>query len=397
MASSRSGYPARGLAVAFAAVAILGAAGGRHEARAQQSRVAAAVDTQPKGTIGGTVRDSAGVLVPGAQVEVGPNLRTLTDSAGHFLLRGVPQGAVVLTVRRLGFSPVVTFWDLGSIPLSLDIRMHEFPAVLPTVYAQARPEPFDARLAGFNARRKSGAGYYITREQIDSLNIYRMTDMLRRIPGVRPYTMPGELGTTVTLSGQACPPLVMVDGFPASMGRFDLNIIDLTTVEGIEVYPSGATVPAALSGSYGMETCGLIAIWSRPMRPNVRADQLPPEHPANLDSLLQANVVYTAATVDQPVAYVQGTAVPTYPDSLYRARVPGHVVARFVVDTMGAVEWATIAIVSATQPSFAAAVQVALRSASFAPARLGGRAVRQLVEMPFDFKPSPADSVPEHR
>jgi TonB family protein len=176
------------------------------------------------------------------------------------------------------------------------------------------------------------------------------------------------------------------------MGRFDLNMIPPSGVEGIEVYPHGVAVPAELAGSYGMERCGLIAIWSRPMRPNVRADQLPPEHPENLDSLLAANVVYTAKTVDRPVTYVDGTAQPVYPDSLSRARVAGSVMARFVVDTLGRVEAPTIHIDSATAPAFGEAVHRALLKAMFEPARLNGRRVRQVVEMPFDFKPPAADS-----
>ncbi|HEY5219623.1 MAG TPA: TonB family protein, partial [Gemmatimonadaceae bacterium] len=271
------------------------------------------------------------------------------------------------------------------------------PRVLSTVYAMARPEVFDSRLAGFNKRRTQGLGYYITRGALDSLNIDRMTDVLERIPGVRPYRMPNSAGTSVTLAGARCPPLVMMDGFPASMGSFDLNMIDPTTVEGIEVYQHGSSVPAALAGSYGTEGCGLIAIWSRPMRPNVRASQLPPEHPPNLDSLLQANVVYTAATVDQAAAYGEGSAVPTYPDSLFHARVPGRVVVRFVVDTTGKVELQTVDVVSATRPAFADAVRQALRTAAFSPATLGGIPVRQLVTMPFDFKPVSADSVSRQR
>ena len=351
-------------------------------------------DSQVVGTIIGTVRDSTGVPVPGARVQAGPRYIALTDSTGAFALRGVPRGPVVLSVRRLGFAPATSMWDLGAITLSLDLRIHAFPIVLPAVFAQARHEPFDSRLAGFYHRLGEKLGYYITRAQIDSLGTFRMTDVLERIPGVRRFTMPGALGTSVTMAGSRCPPLVMVDGFPASMGRFDLNMIDLSTVEGIEVYLHGSSVPAVLAGSYGMENCGLIAIWSRPMRPNVRANQLPPRHRINLDSLLKSNEVYTAASVDQAAEYTQGTAVPIYPDSLYRARVSGRVVARFVVDTAGAIEPGSIDIVSATEPPFGAAVLGALRAATFAPARLEGRRVRQLVEMPFDFNFGVADSIP---
>ncbi|MGH7689500.1 MAG: carboxypeptidase regulatory-like domain-containing protein, partial [Gemmatimonadaceae bacterium] len=188
-------------------------------------------DTQLVGSITGTVRDSAGVPVLGAQVEAGPRYSTVTDSAGAFALRGVPQGPVAVSVRRIGFAPMSSMWDLGGIALSLDLRIRAFPTMLPTVYAQARPEPYDSRLAGFYRRKAEQLGHYITRGEIDSLGTFRMTDALQRIPGVRKFTMRGGLGTSVTMAGQTCPPLVMVDGFPAALGSFDLNMIDLSTVE----------------------------------------------------------------------------------------------------------------------------------------------------------------------
>ena len=113
----------------------------------------------------------------------------------------------------------------------------------------------------------------------------------------------------------------------------------------------------------------------------------------NLDSLLAAAAVYTPGTVDEPAAYKKGTGSPVYPDSLLRAGVAGRVVARFAVDTAGQVEPATISLVSETDSLFGAAVRTALSGARFRPARLGGHAVRQLVEMPFEFKPPPSDSV----
>ncbi|OYV67873.1 MAG: hypothetical protein B7Z72_09140 [Gemmatimonadetes bacterium 21-71-4] len=330
----------------------------------------------------------------GADVAVGPAIATRTDSTGAFELRNVPVGSRVLLVRRLGYAPLVSLWDVGTVPLVLDLRVQAFPTVLPAVHVtESTAQPYDARLAGFNKRRAEKLGYYITKSDIARGNTFRMTDALQRIPGVRVVTMPGELGTSVTLPGSRCSPLVILDGFPAALGRFDLNMIDLSTVEGVEVYPYGSAVPAELMGPFGTEGCGVIAIWSRPMRPTVRADQLPPEHPVNLDSLVKADAVYTAETVDVPVRYVQGTAAPMYPDSLFRAGVAGHVVARFVVDTAGAVEPRSVDIESATLPAFGQAVREALRSATFTPARVGGAVVRQLVEMPFEFHPAKADSV----
>lgn len=363
-----------------------------------QSRVAAGqqtaghVDTISTGNIVGTVRDNDGAPVPGAQVTVGTKFSSVTDSAGKFALRGLPVGETMVTVRRIGFALLETSWDLGAYTLTLDLRVHANPVALPAVQVQARAQPFDSRLAGFYSRMKQKLGYYITRDEIDRSHSLVMTDVLRELPGIQPAVLPRGLGTTVRMAGQACPPLVMIDGFPAAVGNFDLDIINLSTVEGIEVYRHGSSVPADLFGPYGMHNCGVIAIWSRPMRPNVRAYQLPPEHPVNLDSLIAANEVYTPATVDHAASFYQGTANPAYPDSLFRARVAGTVLARFVVDSFGIVEPKTVSIVSATDSLFGAAVRTALSTARFAPAKIDGRPVRQLVEMPFKFDPPAADS-----
>ncbi|HVB29927.1 MAG TPA: TonB family protein [Gemmatimonadaceae bacterium] len=368
------------LAVAAAAL-LLGAA-----------PVARAQGAASVGIIRGTVRDSADRPVVGADVAVGPEIRTRTDSAGAFELRNVPVGSRVLLVRRLGYAPLTSFWDVGDSPLVLDLRVHAFPAVLPAVHVTARTaQPYDARLAGFNARRAEKLGYYITQADIAKGNTFRMTDALLRIPGVRVITMPGELGTSVTLPGSRCAPLVIVDGFPAALGRFDLNMIDLSTVEGVEVYPYGSAVPAELMGPFGMEGCGVIAIWSAPMRPRASADRLQSVKPVDVQALIESKAVYLPDAVEEQAKLLVGSAQPVYPASLLRSGTGGRVLARFVVDTSGAIEMGTVTILSATDSAFTNATLGALPSARFTPATVGGKAVRELVQMPFDFTPTPQE------
>lgn len=94
--------------------------------------------------------------------------------------------------------------------------------------------------------------------------------------------------------------------------------------------------------------------------------------------------VLDAMTVDRAVIALPGPT-PRYPEPLRAAGVSGRAVARFVVDTMGRVEPAGIAITAATHPLFAEAVRRTLPSLRFRPAEAHGRRVRQLVEMPFEF------------
>ncbi|OYV66915.1 MAG: hypothetical protein B7Z72_10495, partial [Gemmatimonadetes bacterium 21-71-4] len=172
------------------AVAILGVALPASRAAGAQGtgsrRPAVRADTDTvRGTIIGTVRDSVGSPIPGARVEVAARFTTRTDSAGAFALHGLPTGPLILRVRRIGFAPLVSQWDLGPITLSLDLRLHAFPTVLPAVRVQSRREPYDSRLAGFNLRRKQKLGQYITRADIERGHSYVMTDALQRLPGVQ--------------------------------------------------------------------------------------------------------------------------------------------------------------------------------------------------------------------
>ena len=343
------------------------------------------------GRVLGTVRDTAGRAVVGATVTAGPNLLAVTDSAGAFALRDVPLGRIDVTVHRLGYGPLRSSQQLDSAGQRLDLRLTPIAAVLTAVHVHARRAPYDARLAGFNERRARHAGYFITREQIERRNDMRLTEALRQVPGVRPYTMPGALGRSVRLPGARCGPVVFVDGFAANLGSFDLDMIDLSTVEGIEVYPNGVSIPAVFLGTAGAESCGVVAIWSAPARPQLRANQLPPEH-ADVAALVRTGAVHSPEAVDVQARYVAGSARPIYPDSLLRAGVGGEVLAEFVVDTAGEVEGGTVSIVTATAASFGSAVRDALGDARFAPARALGKKVRALVRLPFDFDPSAPDT-----
>ncbi|HEY8165420.1 MAG TPA: carboxypeptidase-like regulatory domain-containing protein, partial [Gemmatimonadaceae bacterium] len=61
---------------------------------------------QPTGTVEGTVSDSTGAPVVGAELSIdGSILSASSDERGKFRFTGVPTGAVTLRARRLGFEP----------------------------------------------------------------------------------------------------------------------------------------------------------------------------------------------------------------------------------------------------------------------------------------------------
>ena len=95
--------------------------------------------------------------------------------------------------------------------------------------------------------------------------------------------------------------------------------------------------------------------------------------------------IYTTNLVEKAVVARPGNPAPVYPTSLRAAQVEGSVVARFVVDTAGRVEPASIAFPEATHGLFADAVRQSLLRSRYLPAIVGDHAVRQLVEQRFAF------------
>jgi protein TonB len=92
-----------------------------------------------------------------------------------------------------------------------------------------------------------------------------------------------------------------------------------------------------------------------------------------------------AEQVEKQAAVAPGNSPPRYPEVLRASGVEGHVVAAFIISTEGRYEEGSLRFVRSDNPLFERAVQTALLRMRFVPAEIGGRRVRQLVEMPFVF------------
>jgi protein TonB len=94
---------------------------------------------------------------------------------------------------------------------------------------------------------------------------------------------------------------------------------------------------------------------------------------------------YFAFQVDKQVQLMPNNTAPMYPQLLRSANVEGAVVGQFVVDTMGRADTTTFTVVKTTHELFTLSVKAALPGMRFSPAEIGGRKVKQLVQMPFQF------------
>jgi TonB family protein len=98
------------------------------------------------------------------------------------------------------------------------------------------------------------------------------------------------------------------------------------------------------------------------------------------------DTVFSLTEVDSAVMVDPTSAAPTYPPALLRLGVEGTVMVRYVVDSLGHADVSTLEVIRASRVEFAMAVREVLPFMRFTPARMGPKAVPQLVEQPFNFR-----------
>jgi len=211
----------------------------------------------------GTVRDTGGTPVSLARLSVS-NVLTISDSTGRFYLAGLPTGAGKLLVRRLGFEPL----DLSLLLFagradSLTVVLTFLPQDLPGVTTRADALA-QVQLASFYRHRQAGVGHFLDRQEIESRHAQRLSDIMRRIPGMRLTSDRGgrsSLRSGRSTGGRDCPPDMWIDGVRApGLGIDDIPVGD---VEALEVYGGPAGVPPEMNSRLGNPSCGVVVIWTR--------------------------------------------------------------------------------------------------------------------------------------
>jgi TonB family protein len=94
-------------------------------------------------------------------------------------------------------------------------------------------------------------------------------------------------------------------------------------------------------------------------------------------------------TADELAHPFRDNAPPVYPAMMRNLRVAGSVAARFVVDTLGRVEPASVTFESGGDELFEASARRALLTWRFIPAATNGHRVRILVRQEFSFRLTP--------
>jgi len=98
--------------------------------------------------------------------------------------------------------------------------------------------------------------------------------------------------------------------------------------------------------------------------------------------------VYAQAGVEVLPAFLSGPTL-VYPDLLRQAGVEGRVMVQAVIDTMGRAEPWSVEIIQSPNPGFDQSARNYILGACFRAARVQGRAVRVLINVPIDYSIRP--------
>ena len=97
------------------------------------------------------------------------------------------------------------------------------------------------------------------------------------------------------------------------------------------------------------------------------------------------NEVFMEAIVEEKPAVLSGP-VPQYPELLRQAGIQGRVMVQAIIDTLGRAEPNSIKVLQSPNPGFDQSAKTYVMKTLFRPARVHGRAVRVLIQIPIDYR-----------
>jgi hypothetical protein len=246
---------------------------------------------------GRAVTDSGRAGVRDARISLPRlGLATTSDTAGSFRITGIRAGEQVVVLQAAGFRPETVLVDVDASATTFrDFILRPVVTTLPEQRVSASSAP-TGKMVGFYERRQKGVGRFLDAEMLarDAQRGMRPSDALAKVPGVTVVRAQGSawiasgraVGDTCGHAIVACTKeeLDPIDRNSGAKDRcyldvymddvkvyyrlekgtlqlFDVNTLQLTELQGIEVYTSPAQVPVRYQGSG--RVCGVMLIWTR--------------------------------------------------------------------------------------------------------------------------------------
>jgi len=214
-----------------------------------------------------------GQPIAGAQITLdGAGLTQVTDSRGAFTIAGAPGGTQTLLIRAIGYLPELRTVDLlRDVPASLDVGLSNLRTMLDTMRVTAN-RLYARDASGFNRRRITGMGMYFDSADVARANVFGVSRMLMRVPGVELAGVGMSARVLMRGMGKYCQPTFIIDGAPFPdllAGDLDM-LVPPEDVVGMEVYTREVETPVQFRGmaSFGQRGpgCGSVVVWTRRFR-----------------------------------------------------------------------------------------------------------------------------------
>jgi protein TonB len=107
-------------------------------------------------------------------------------------------------------------------------------------------------------------------------------------------------------------------------------------------------------------------------------------HPPAGFPLPDTSGAYFEFQVNRPARAI-AMPTPVYPAALTSSQAAGRLIVKFIVGVDGRVEPASFMVIQSPAPELSESVRAALRDATFTPAEIRGRKVREVMMLPFVF------------
>jgi hypothetical protein len=212
----------------------------------------------------GRVRDEHDSPRPSARVAVDDAAagEAYADSAGRFVLQGLPAGSHMVMVRMIGYSATRVPVLLKDHETSyVDVRIHSV-TVLDTMRITASTRTSQATLADLQDRLRIGLGYVLTEEQVK-----RRGSMRSVFQGLPSLMIQGrsvfQFDVFTLVSGRPCATTMYVDGIPTTTEAIQSYRPD--QIIAVEWFPRGAQAPMRYQPLSSAQ-CSVMLVWTRFIR-----------------------------------------------------------------------------------------------------------------------------------
>jgi hypothetical protein len=204
----------------------------------------------------------------------------LTDEGGRVSIGAGKKQTLTIDVRRIGYTPYYGKIDFPDTAITIPIVLQSISQQLSSVKVTADKSKSPLERSGFyrrwlDSQKGVTSAAFIGPEEIEKRNESRVSIILGSINGIR-VTRTSN-GNNVMVSGtSSCGMAIIIDGrqvcpnagcrlLDTSAGMTDMNsvlidqVIDLSSVAGIEVYRRGGNMP---SDFHVDGECGAVALWT---------------------------------------------------------------------------------------------------------------------------------------